>query len=96
MVEAMGRGELLKDFAIETIPEASFIDPWRRNVGGYTECAYHRMVVGTGATSFAHEVAHALQNCAARQPPQPGETIDHANWTNDGVYEFIERASLCF
>lgn len=93
MVDSLGHAERLTNFVIETRPEGSFTDPYKRKVGGYTDCWARTMVVGGAPTVFAHETAHALQNCQARQPDEDGIDYDHANWHTDGIYTAIEKAS---
>jgi hypothetical protein len=93
MVGFLGHGERLKNYVIELHPAISFRDPWNRDVGGYTECATKGLHIGYGHEVFAHELAHALQNCYARQPSEDGGDWDHANWAKDGIYQMITEAS---
>lgn len=93
LVKVLGSAERLNWMAVSTRPEVSFVDPLNRNVGGYTDCFAHEMVVGVGSTVFAHETVHALQNCNARQPAEDGWDFDHANWQKDGLFQLIDEVS---
>jgi hypothetical protein len=71
----------------------SFIDPWNRDVGGYTQCPLREIVIGTGKTVYAHEAIHAITNCVAEPPVDMGADADHADWFRSGYFEIIDRVS---
>lgn len=77
-------------------------DPWGREVSGYTTCNPKVIVIWDdglflGDTALPHELAHGLQNCAAKLPLDPewkGEwwAQDHADWYREHIWEAIEKA----
>jgi hypothetical protein len=78
------------------------LDPWGREVVGYTQCVSRKMVIWDRGidikyTSLGHEIAHGLQKCAAKLPLDPEWkdewwASDHADWYREGIYTAIEKA----
>lgn len=93
MVEVMEQRERTSMYSIELVPHSSFVDKYKRTVGGYTDCWSKTVVVGNAPVAFPHELAHVLQNCNARQPSEDGNDYDHANWTKDGIFALIEEVA---
>lgn len=73
-------------------PTDPFIDAWGRRVSGYTACWQARIVVGGNVqgSSFAHELAHAIQNCSPNDTPGVDEDTDHAGWKAQGIQRAVD------
>lgn len=69
-------------------------------VVGWGDCdaRYIRVHVGERRmayeTSFAHELAHFAQGCAAELPVDPGLTPMHADWNRRGIYPALIETRL--
>jgi len=82
----------LRTVTIIQEPNSVWIDPWRRDVAGMTECDLSRIYIGTGPyrdNAYAHELAHLAQNCNSPLPIDEHLDYDHSNWNRDGIYDAI-------
>lgn len=85
----------LASYQLTIIDPSTKTDPWGRKVAGYTRCSMGEMVVWgypahPALSALSHEIAHALQNCTAKLPIDPGKDEDHADWTREGIDAAIE------
>lgn len=94
MMGTLGNPYLLAGYKIWVRPEYSWIDDFGRGVGGYTLCPIKEIHIGLENQVFAHEIAHALQNCNPPLPIDEGLDRDHADWTRDRIFQMIDTASL--
>lgn len=91
-----GGPERLNGYQVWLRPLDHWPDPYGRYeaISGYTSCPSKQMHIGTDKYVFAHEIAHALQNCNALLPSEDGADDDHANWFRDGIIEIIGKVPL--
>lgn len=84
----------LRGYKVWLKASPSFTDYWGRSVGGYTQCETRDIVVGSGGTTYGHELIHAVTKCKAVMPIDEGQDRDHANWSRDGYFDIIERIAI--
>lgn len=71
-----------------------------KTVAGETRCGiiaageFPMLIVNSStphASSYAHELAHYLQDCKPRGPldMERSEDVDHAGWNADGIYDAL-------
>ena len=73
-----------------------------RTVGGWAECWFKMLVVGTPADrgefpwqagALVHELTHGMQGCAPPMPTDDGRDKDHANWDRAGISASINQSN---
>lgn len=85
---------MLNGYTVYTRP-----GPWqdgKYNVLGTTTCWAKVIQVAVPASgnwahsALIHELFHAMQDCKATPPLDPGATEFHENWVRDGIYTAID------
>jgi hypothetical protein len=91
---------LVSGYRVVIRPERVWINLDGLKVSGETPCAIKTMYVNATiwwASSFVHEMAHAVQNCEPRKPwsvlDRTSSEFYHQHWDEDGINRAIERAN---
>ena len=93
MMDMMNTGVNPAGYRIWYHNTRKWIDAWDRSVAGFTDCPSKTIHIGTAEQVFAHEVAHALQNCNPELPVDEGSNPEHADWIRKNIFTYIEVAS---
>lgn len=86
---------LLKGWRLVIMPGADWVDPYKRNVSGETNCDSWLVQVGERPplqSSLPHELAHVIQRCMPTpfEGSLPESQAAHANWDRDGINAAID------